>query len=383
MQKTAIDTRSVNESADLISLAGALVELRSASGKKEFCGPCPKCGGTDRFYVQADFFACRGCHEKRGDAIEFMQWLHGVDFRAAVAMLTNAPLPTAQAAPRRPQARPAAQQLEDWGPRAQELASHAHARLMSDSDIDAAAARRYLDGRQLAPQTWVAFGLGYTPAAALPGTKGQIKAPAIVMPWYRAGKVAAIRYRFFEKHAYTDQDGKQRTEKQSALAGSSFAGILYGGQAMARQILGLSTLLICEGELNAVSIWQAAHNTNLHVLSLGSESAHITPAMAAHAAQYERVLIWMDKGERARAAMGALPGAYGIQSPGGQDANDLLQAGALAGFVGQIRAAAAQTPAGRERVLWDLYDAAQTPAGASGAPWAVIQSMGQELGRNV
>jgi hypothetical protein len=45
---------------------------------QEHKGPCPKCGGTDRFWITQDNkFGCRGCHEKYGDVIEFHQWMYG------------------------------------------------------------------------------------------------------------------------------------------------------------------------------------------------------------------------------------------------------------------------------------------------------------------
>lgn len=47
---------------DLIELAGRYTQLRKASGTKEWEGPCPKCGGRDRFHVKADAFFCRQCH---------------------------------------------------------------------------------------------------------------------------------------------------------------------------------------------------------------------------------------------------------------------------------------------------------------------------------
>jgi hypothetical protein len=49
----------------------------------EFCGPCPRCGGTDRFSFnpRKNLWNCRGCKPKdiAGDVIGFVQWLDGVD----------------------------------------------------------------------------------------------------------------------------------------------------------------------------------------------------------------------------------------------------------------------------------------------------------------
>ena len=69
-----IDTQQLIQGINLIKLAACYTELHNES-TKEFSGPCPKCGGHDRFHVTANWFFCRQCHEKRGDAIEYMRWL--------------------------------------------------------------------------------------------------------------------------------------------------------------------------------------------------------------------------------------------------------------------------------------------------------------------
>jgi uncharacterized protein DUF3631/CHC2-type zinc finger protein len=56
----------------------------------EQVGPCPKCGGDDRFAInpKKSVFNCRGCGIK-GDVIELVQQLDGVDFNAACTRLTG------------------------------------------------------------------------------------------------------------------------------------------------------------------------------------------------------------------------------------------------------------------------------------------------------
>ena len=59
---------------------------------KELVGPCPKCGGHDRFAVHIDrgVFNCRGCGAK-GDNIALAMLLWDCDFDAAVERLTGEP----------------------------------------------------------------------------------------------------------------------------------------------------------------------------------------------------------------------------------------------------------------------------------------------------
>jgi hypothetical protein len=56
----------------------------------ELVGPCPKCGGTDRFSVHSGkgVFNCRGC-EASGDVIALVQFLEGCDFITAVKIITG------------------------------------------------------------------------------------------------------------------------------------------------------------------------------------------------------------------------------------------------------------------------------------------------------
>jgi hypothetical protein len=64
-------------------------------GKVERVGPCPKCGGTDRFSIntQKRVFNCRGCNAK-GDVIALVMHLDGVEFSDAVNTLAG-PFPKA------------------------------------------------------------------------------------------------------------------------------------------------------------------------------------------------------------------------------------------------------------------------------------------------
>ena len=45
----------------------------------EYAGPCPVCGGDDRFYVHDDRGFCRNCRPKGGDLIDWHQLIDGVD----------------------------------------------------------------------------------------------------------------------------------------------------------------------------------------------------------------------------------------------------------------------------------------------------------------
>src|SRR5437868_4921127 len=77
------------QAVNLASIADARgLVLKKVGG--ELIGPCPKCGGTDRFGISAakNVFNCRGCSGK-GNVISFVMWLDDVGFTDAVAVLTG------------------------------------------------------------------------------------------------------------------------------------------------------------------------------------------------------------------------------------------------------------------------------------------------------
>lgn len=103
VQRTPLSwcARDVN----LLSTAQALGARLKRVGATEHAGPCPRCGGHDRFSINTrkQVFNCRGCGVG-GDAIELVQHITGYGFRAAVAFigherhlrawpLSNPPLP--------------------------------------------------------------------------------------------------------------------------------------------------------------------------------------------------------------------------------------------------------------------------------------------------
>ena len=350
-QAIADDQIARAKAVDLLELASTYTTLHRNS-RSDWAGPCPRCtASTDGFHVYqkggAWRWQCFTCHERYDDVIGFIRWLNNCDFRRAVEILTGDELPrgTRPAVPA-----PKAQQPSDydwqsasWQRDAQAALTAAQAALFDD--LAGRAGRAYLEGRGLHSGAWVAYGLGYSHAVSVPGTEGKEKAAAIAIPWIVGDALRGIRYRFLEK---------QGPHKQSAFYGSRFGRVLYGGQLVERNRFEGRSLVLCEGEINAASVWQVAADTRLDVLSLGSESQVISDAMLTAIRRYRTVLLWLDSASHARGKLEQLPSATAFQSPGGKDANDLLQAGTLGGVLSAFRLKAAQTTEQRRALLEDL-----------------------------
>lgn len=84
--------------ADILAEAVARGAKLKRAGR-EWTGPCPACGGTDRFSIniQKRIFNCRG--SEGGDVIALVMHVDGVSFQQACEVLTGEPPPGGQARP--------------------------------------------------------------------------------------------------------------------------------------------------------------------------------------------------------------------------------------------------------------------------------------------
>jgi DNA primase len=93
------------DKARSVPIEGVLAErnIKLSPGRIERCGPCPICGGTDRFSInfRKQVFNCRRC-EAKGDVINLVMALDDVGFKMAVETLAGAAGGQA-GPPRRPQ----------------------------------------------------------------------------------------------------------------------------------------------------------------------------------------------------------------------------------------------------------------------------------------
>ncbi len=359
---------------DVADLVGRYISLERASGN-EWQGPCPKCGGDDRLHCTDEWWFCRQCHPKRGDAIDFLRHATGCTFQEATEKLTNQQWPERKPHVNHPKAQRVDERAETWFEDAARLMRHHQVALPGSEGAE------YLRGRGLQPSTWATFGLGFAPAIKNPET--EMMMPAIAIPWYRGGKLTAIRYRFLKPPT---------KRKITSLPGSKFGGVLFGGQALPEWVTSplpyvergcehWCALVLCEGEINAMSIWQVTHDTHLHVMSMGSESGRLSEGAIEFAKRYGQVIVWMDKTDLAKQLMGQIPGAFGFGSPNGKDANDLLQAGTLGGQLVALRWQAAKTDEQRSQLIYDLWDSANEGDGLEGGTAAAYRKLCEHVGR--
>jgi DNA primase len=270
-----MDAIDVNRTIDLLSLTGDLTCLRKAGAYH--VSPCPFCGGRDRFTIkhtaEGDRWHCRQCGDgKYHTAIDFVMKRDNCDFRTAMMILAG----QFEGGGRNAATREAAPQFSLPSPAWQDAAwleLHAtNERLWSEPGD--AEARSYLASRGLHKGTWAAWLLG---SAMIGGHS------ALVIPWLDMSPqkdiITALKYRFL-------RNGKRR--RFAMRKGSQ--PLIFGLQHVLESD---QTLLIVEGELNALSIWQCLP-AGIAVVSTGSEGGGSLAMLQQLARRFEHVFVWMD-----------------------------------------------------------------------------------------
>ena len=246
---------------------------------KEYAGPCPFCGGEDRFIVQIDKerYWCRQC-KKSGDAIQFLRDYKGMTYRDAceaigVEAKTKyiSPIITQEIwTPREPK-----KTTNIWNAKAKEFVDHAINTLW---DTGCSARREWLATRGLSEKTIRAAGLGWNPRVVWQergdwgldsviseetGRAKKLWAPmGLVIPYCQGADVIRIRIR-----------------RSNPGDGSRY--ILLPGcdtRAMIQKGDNTKAVVIVESELDALLLWEKASDL-VTCIALGNAQAR--PDVAA------------------------------------------------------------------------------------------------------
>lgn len=266
-----------------LELAEKKVKLRKVAGIKggEWQGPCPGCGGKDRFHVWPaeqegrGRYWCRGC-EKAGDNIQYLIDFEGMRFKEACEFLRiNIPERPTDWRPTPPRAKPEyvprAPELpaDLWQERAGKLIAWAQDELEKNAEVLA-----WLEARGITAQTARDYSLGWNPgedgkdiyrartAWGLPEARrddGRLRAlwiPAgLVIPCIVDGIIQRIRIR--------RPEGDPR---YYVMPGSSTPTMILGRDRRA--------FVVVEAELDAIAVM--ANNKLAGAVGLGSVSARPT-----------------------------------------------------------------------------------------------------------
>lgn len=322
---------------DLITReTGAIYKRKTLSG--EHCGPCPWCGGDDRFNIWVGDdprYWCRGCGRK-GDAIQFLRDFDNLPF--AQAKEGAALLGLADARRHSPAAPKTAGDAPTgmWAERAAAFLTACQAALWRTGDDGVNVHPRvwdYLARRKLEPATVNWAGLGYNPADryedrerwGLPPEMGNQGWPkrvwlprGLVIPWQLDGELWGLRIR---RPTKPGDDVRYR-----AVPTPNPAEPLY----LADQVRTDRPAMLVEGELDALTIWQTAGDLVVPVATGAKDRARRVRWLARLATVTALLVAFdADTGGDDGAAywLAALPHARRWRPYWG-DVNDMARAGA-------------------------------------------------------
>ncbi len=274
-----IDFAAVKARHDIYDVASRYSELRKVA-HSEYAGPCPVCGGHDRFHVntRTQSWMCRNCTgaDTWGDVIDLVCFVTGCRKSQVPSILGDLPSVT-PVRPAEAKRQPKKWTDDRWQQEARKIVDDAAARL------DAGVGRDYLEQRGIDEHTQHVFLLGYVKVS--PPWDKELRqwagGPAIVMPYLRhdSDTIMAIRYR------HTNKDEEPRYINK---AGSNV--VLFG---LYQLDFSAPTLVVVEGEFNALSVWQTCRDL-VTVVSIGSQSvSHDTlSAVEKLSARFAHCIVW-------------------------------------------------------------------------------------------
>jgi DNA primase len=305
-----IDLQSLKEQVDLLALAGQNTALKrvASSGGGEWAGPCPFCGGQDRFRVQprrpgGGRWLCRQCTDgKWQDALAFGQRLWpGLPFKEVCALLVGGSPPRSPGkrrsnrsqaetgrldtppAPENPAYQPPP---DDWQGQALRAVEICERNLWSEVGSEGLA---YLRGRGLQDRTIRHWRLGYSPGARFGGaalTGGAVSSAKItkalwvprgvLIPCLALGEVWYLKIALLPGDSVRCEKCRNRTPARqpcsSCGALNKYRGVKGNRPAAifgADDLPGVDLALFVEGEFDAMIAWQELNDV-ITVCTLGS-----------------------------------------------------------------------------------------------------------------
>jgi DNA primase len=334
-----IDLPALLERVDLLALTERDTELRkvATTGGGEYAGPCPFCGGVDRFRVQPyndskGRWMCRHCTEGRWrDAVAYVQRRDNVDFLEACKRLGSGDLPTITERREPPPAPAYTPPTESW----QDLAWTALDICRKNLETAEPAVDFLLD-RGIGANTWERFNLGYCPGAKF----GDIYIPrGVVIPCTAGGEIWYFKIALLPGDTVKcEKCGKQvlarhpcpncgKVNKYRGVKGNRTAAIFN-----ADDLEGAETALFCEGEFDCLTIWQETQGLQ-PVATLGAATNRLDLATwGAYLVGLHQILVTYDPDQAGKTGaaywLGLTGRAREIRLPEGvKDINDLLLRG--------------------------------------------------------
>lgn len=315
------NTEAIKQAHDLRDLAGQHTILKRES-HDEMSGPCPGCGGSDRFHCKAAMFFCRQCYPldngKAHDLFGFYEWLSGWDFLTTCkALAGDLPMEREYPPPKhkpKPKASPLGiPESEELQTRTMQIVVGCAAMLW---ESEGEKARAWLNKRGLADETLKVHLVGFN---ALAGRQHGFYVPrGITLPHWQesTNTISGIKVRL----------STNGTDKYRHILGSRPS--LY----LADYLAGHDVAVICEGEFDTLLLHQEVGDL-VGVCGLGSadNKSKALDAGLPYLLSVKRLLIATDNDDDGEGAAAAIlertRRARRLHVPQGNDVTDYWEAG--------------------------------------------------------
>ena len=259
----------------------------------EYAGACPSCGGSDRFVVNLNKrdgkggWMCRYCWPAEskgwGDGIDYLRHFRGFSFQDAKAALSDGTDDLLQRVNKlREEIEP-----EKWQKNMAWYVERAKETLWTPAGR---AGLEYLRSRGLKDETIKAAQLGYVEEKI---ERNGETIPFIVIPWHDSdGGYSRINKRDI-------RPGIDQRKRYRNVPGSSNTG-LYGCALLSGPRRKYPVMIV-EGELDALTIAQAAKDLPVNVVATGGLQCSRVPKWVGKLARVSAVLLAQDNEERGEA----------------------------------------------------------------------------------
>ncbi len=272
---------------DLIEHNTGNAYIRKAStGGGEFSGPCPWCGGDDRFSIHPgkDHYVCRQC-KKAGDSIQFCKDYLNKSYVEACQLLEIQPtfkfnsLDVATETPGNNDIRWTPRELtlpcKQWQERAEKIAHHCHVQLFTTYKNTQ---KKWLNNRGLSDKTIRSARIGYNdshmnfefeswglgPEKDFKAVNQSLWLPqGIIIPQFYEDKLIRLRIR---------QANISTKSRFVVVKGSTSGFFDYDRHVMVSSVLAIQPWIVTESELDGWLLHQHA-DESCRVFSLGSAQA--------------------------------------------------------------------------------------------------------------
>jgi DNA primase len=294
-----VDVERLLERTSLADLVGREVPLRRRGS--ELHGPCPWCGGahgarSDRFRINRDgqSWHCRQCG-RGGNAIDWLQQWHGLDFLdAVVALGARLPEPKSARVVYAEEKPPDA----DWQDFTRAVVERAEANLWTDADLspESETYRQALARRGITEATARTWHLGLTNPNDIPNNCPVLR--GLTIPWFDYEHDLLWCLNIRRPHG---------AEPKYHAIGGSVRTYLFGADTIVQD----ETVFVVESELDAIVCWQAFGDLAGTVATGGARPS--LSVRATHALSGSRVLVSYDNDPAGREAAESL--GYPIARP--------------------------------------------------------------------